>query len=112
MIVRLWKGRARPASADAYQRHVATTVFPKLKGLDGYVRGRVLRREVEGHVEFLVMTEWASLRAIEAFAGDTPDRAVVEPAARAVLADFDAHVEHFEVVEESGARRAGESHHE
>jgi heme-degrading monooxygenase HmoA len=109
MIVRLWKGRARPESADAYQRHVATTVFPKLKGLDGFVRGRVLRRDVEGRIEFLVMTEWASLRAVEAFAGDTPDRAVVEPAAREVLADFDAHVEHFEVVEESDARRAAGS---
>jgi heme-degrading monooxygenase HmoA len=106
MIVRLWKGRARPESADAYQRHVATTVFPKLNGLDGYIRGRVLRRDVAGHVEFLVVTEWASLRAIEAFAGVTPDRAVVEPAARAVLADFDAHVEHFEVVEESSGRPA------
>ena len=107
MIVRLWKGRTRPELADAYQRHVATKVFPKLKALDGYVRGRVLRRDVAGHVEFLVMTEWASVRAIEAFAGDTPDRAVVEPAARAVLADFDAQVDHFEVVEESGGTRAG-----
>jgi heme-degrading monooxygenase HmoA len=98
MIVRLWKGRARAESADAYEKHVATNVFPKLEALEGYIRGRVLRREIDRRVEFLVMTEWASWTAIRAFAGDTPDLAVVEPAARAVLSDFDRHVEHFEVV--------------
>jgi heme-degrading monooxygenase HmoA len=98
MIVRLWKGRARGDSADAYESHVVTIVFPKLQAIDGYVGGRVLRRNVDGGVEFLVETTWVSLNAIRAFAGDTLDRAVVEPAARALLADFDSHVEHFEVV--------------
>jgi heme-degrading monooxygenase HmoA len=101
MIVRLWKGRARPESADEYERHVATAVFPKLEHLDGYLRGRVLRRTVDRHVEFLVVTEWASWTAIRAFAGDVPDRAVVDSDARAILSDFDTHVEHFEVVRES-----------
>jgi len=101
MIVRLWKGRARTQSADAYQRHVVTSVFPKLRELHGYLGGRVLRRDLGDRIEFLVMTEWRSLDAIRAFTGDAIDRAVVEPSARAVLTDFDEHVEHFEVVEES-----------
>jgi hypothetical protein len=50
------------------------------------------------------MTEWASMNAVRAFAGDKPDQAVVEPAARAVLTTFDDHVEHFEVVEDDLAR--------
>ena len=104
MIVRIWKGRARTQSADAYQRHVADSVFPKLRQLDGYLGGRVLRRNVDAGVEFLVMTEWASWTAIRAFAGDAMDRAVVEPAARAVLAEFDSHVDHFEVVDEDRKR--------
>jgi heme-degrading monooxygenase HmoA len=99
MIVRLWKGRARGVSADAYQGHVLTSVFPKLRRIDGYVGGRVLRRNADGDVVFLVETTWASLNAIRAFAGDTLDRAVVEPAARALLTEFDSHVEHFEVVD-------------
>jgi heme-degrading monooxygenase HmoA len=105
MIVRLWRGRARAESADAYQRHVTTNVFPKLERLYGFIRGRVLRRRVDDQVEFLVMTEWASLDAVRAFAGDELDRAIVEPAARLVLADFDTHVEHFEVVQESSDPR-------
>jgi heme-degrading monooxygenase HmoA len=105
MIIRCWRGRARAESADAYQRHVATTVFPKLEQLNGYVHGRVLRRDIDDFVEFLVMTEWASSSAIRAFAGDTPDHAVVEPEARTLLSDFDLRVEHFEVVEESRTNR-------
>jgi len=100
MILRLWRGRACIDSADAYQQHVTTTVFPKLQRLPEYVRGRVLRRTIDGQVEFLVMTEWASLGAVRAFAGDPLDRAIVEPAARAVLTTFDDHVEHFEIVED------------
>jgi heme-degrading monooxygenase HmoA len=98
MIVRLWRGRALPGAADAYERHVASSVFPKLQRLDGYVGGRVLRRTLDRHVEFMVLTEWSSLTAIRAFAGDALDRAVVEPEAQAILSDYDTHVEHFEVV--------------
>ena len=101
MIVRLWKGRARPETADAYQRHVVSSVFPALRKLPGFIRARVLRRTSGDHVEFLVMTEWESLDAVRVFAGDAIDRAVVEPAARAVLSDFDDHVDHFELVEQS-----------
>ena len=99
MVLRLWKGRARPDSADAYQRHVVTSVFPALKQLPGFLGARVLRRPLGDRVEFLVITEWESLDAIRGFAGDPIDRAVVEPAAQAVLSDFDDRVEHFDVAE-------------
>jgi hypothetical protein len=100
MIVRLWKGRAPVDAAGAYERHAVSTVFPKLQQFNGFVRGRILRRERDRDVEFLVMTEWESPDAISDFAGDSLDLAVVAPEARAVLSDFDAHVEHFQVVRE------------
>jgi heme-degrading monooxygenase HmoA len=93
--------------AGAYQTHVTTVVFPKLMAIDGYLGGRVLRRTTDDYVEFVVCTDWASWAAIRAFAGETPDRAVVEPEARAVLHDFDAHVQHFEVVHEVSRSRGG-----
>lgn len=37
--------------------------------------------------------------AIRAFAGDHPDKAVVEPGAIAALADYDPTVRHYDVVE-------------
>ena len=103
MIVRLWRGRAAGANADAYERHVTTAVFPRLAELDGFLRGRVFRRTLDRGVEFLVTTEWESWAAIRAFAGDDPNRAAVEPHARAVLSDFDTHVDHYELVHDSEA---------
>jgi hypothetical protein len=38
------------------------------------------------------------MAAIRRFAGDIIDRAVVEPAAKAVLTRFDSRVRHFDVV--------------
>jgi hypothetical protein len=45
-----------------------------------------------------VLTAWESMEAVRGFAGDDPERAVVEPEARAVLSDFDESVRHYELV--------------
>jgi heme-degrading monooxygenase HmoA len=97
MIVRLWRGQATHATADAYFHHVTETVFPSLKALVGHCGAWLLRREVDGHTEFLALTLWDSVEAIRAFAGDDIGVAIVEPEARAVLSDFDAFARHYEV---------------
>ena len=51
---------------------------------------------MDGEVEVVVETEWDSMGAVRGFAGDTPEVAVVEPEARAVLARWDEHVTHHE----------------
>ena len=98
MIARVWRGVAQGRSnAEAYLRHLTANVLPALKAIDGHREARVLRREEGGRVEFLVMTFWDSMAAIRRFAGDDPERAVVEPEARAVLAEYDDGVRHYEV---------------
>ena|SRR5216683_2573233 len=97
MIVRTWRGQATNANADAYFRHVTGTVFPLLKGLAGHHGAWLLRRQVDGQTEFLALTLWESLDSIRAFAGRDVDTAIVEPEARAVLADFDDFAHHYEV---------------
>jgi heme-degrading monooxygenase HmoA len=96
VIVRLWRGRVRPDQLGAYRSHLTGTVWPVLQGIDGFVSVRLFERPVAELIECLVMTEWTSWSAIRAFAGADPSRAVVEPAAQQVLADYDDHVEHFE----------------
>ncbi len=96
-IVRLWRGQATPDNADAYQRHVTRTVFPSLTKIPGYRGAHVLRRDTGGRVEFLVATLWDSMDAVRAFAGPDPERAVVEPAAKAVLVEFDDFVRHYRI---------------
>jgi heme-degrading monooxygenase HmoA len=98
MITRLWRGRAETtAKADAYFRHFTETVVPELKELDGHRGAWLLRREVDGRTEFVAVTLWESRQTIEAFAGADIDKAIVEPEARAVLAEFDDFARHYEV---------------
>jgi heme-degrading monooxygenase HmoA len=100
MIARLWRGAAADRrNADAYVRHLRTNVVPELAAIPGYREVRLMRREEGGRTEFLVMTLWESMDAIRRFAGDDPERAVVEPEARAVLSDYDDFVRHYEVQE-------------
>ncbi len=97
MIVRIWRGLAANANADAYFQHVTGTVFPTLKALAGHRGAWLLRREADGQTEFLALTLWESLDSIRAFAGEDIATAIVELEARAVLADFDDFARHYEV---------------
>ena len=99
MIVRIWRGTATAENADAYTRHLTGTVFPALRGLPGHRGAHLLHRKTATGVEFLAVTEWESLEAIEAFAGKDIETAVVEPEARGVLSDFDSFVRHYECVD-------------
>ena len=97
MIARLWRGVAKGGNADAYQRHVTATVFPALRDIAGHRGAYLLRRATGERTEFLAVTLWDSIEAIQAFAGADAERAVVEPEARAVLADFDDVARHYAV---------------
>jgi len=98
MIVRMWFGRAHPDRADAYAEHVTQRVLPSIAEIPGHRGALVLRRDADSEIEFAVLTMWDSMDAVKQFAGQHPDVAVVEPAARALLSTFDDTVRHFEVV--------------
>jgi heme-degrading monooxygenase HmoA len=100
MIARMWRGETTRENADAYYRHLTGNVMPSLNKIGGHRGAYVLRREMDRNVEFMVITLWASMDAIREFAGNTPDVAVVEPAARALLADFDGFVRHYSVIKD------------
>ncbi|SDR31780.1 Heme-degrading monooxygenase HmoA [Rhizobiales bacterium GAS113] len=98
MIVRMWRGLEKRGEAGAYRRHLEGAVLPQLEALPGFMGASLLQRDLGGEAEVLVMTKWASMEAIRAFAGPEPEKAVVEPHARAVLASFDDRVTHHELV--------------
>ena len=101
MILRIWFGRTSERDAQRYAEHVVGRVVPTLTEIPGHRGALVLRRETEGETEFAVLTKWDSMDAVKRFAGPQPDLAVVEPAAREMLSDFDEHVRHFDVIYES-----------
>ena len=101
MIIREWRGRASLAEAEAYRAHFRAKVVPELVNLPGFVGAHLSRRPLGDKIEFLVLTRWKSMDAIRDFAGSEIDKAVVEPGAGAALIDFDAKVQHYEVIEEA-----------
>ncbi len=100
-VLRVWRGAATPANLPAYLRHLRARVEPALASLDGYLGVAVLTRPAGDLVEILVMTRWRSRAAIAAFAGPDLEAAVVEAEARAVLAEYDRVVRHFDVALEA-----------
>ena len=102
MILRMWRGRATPEKSGQYIQHATKNVFPALAAIQGHRGSYLLRRAVDGAIEFVVLTLWDSMEAVRKFAGAKPEQAVVEPEARAVLTAFDESVTHFEVVDRTG----------
>jgi len=100
MIIREWRGRADAARTEAYAAHFRTVVLPNLQRVAGFAGACLCQRRLGFTVEILVLTRWRSMEALRGFAGATVEKAVVEPGAAAALIDFDAVVQHYEVVEE------------
>jgi len=104
MILRMWHARATVERSGEYVEHAIKKVFPVLGTIQGHRGAFLLRRAVDGAIEFVVLTLWESMEAVRRFAGVKPEKAVVEPEARAVLTAFDESVTHFEVVHRPGSR--------
>jgi heme-degrading monooxygenase HmoA len=84
--------RRRSLHRLSQERHV-----PRLASLAGFIRATILRREVAEGTQFQVVTVWESLDAIGAFSGSDADRAVVPPAAQAMMVEFDRRAVHYEI---------------
>jgi heme-degrading monooxygenase HmoA len=99
MISRQWRGLAEADLADAYVEHLRMETFPAIRKLPGFVSASILRRVVAEGVEFLIVTQWASLESIRGFAGSNPEVAVVPQKVRDMMLEFDQVVRHYEVVQ-------------
>jgi heme-degrading monooxygenase HmoA len=100
MISRHWKGIAKPGEADNYIKHLRTDTFPKLSEIGGFISASILKRAVDPGTEFLIITVWESIGAIERFAGATADVAVVPEVVQAMMIEYDRTVNHYEIVED------------
>src|SRR5262245_32424308 len=77
MISRQWRGLAKADLASSYVEHLRQDTFPKLRQIPGFVDASILMRTVERGVEFLIVTHWTSMEAIQQFTGPDPEVAVV-----------------------------------
>jgi heme-degrading monooxygenase HmoA len=98
MFARLWCGRSLPKNAFDYAAHVSDTVFPSLRKMHGYRGAQLLRRAIDGRIEFLAVTYWDQLDDVRQFAGGDIEVAKIEPRAKELLSDYDSLARHFELI--------------
>src|SRR5215210_2521008 len=98
MISRQWRGLSKPECAGAYVEHLQGETFPAIRKIPGFLSASILRRRTHEGVEFLIVTEWASIEAIREFAGVEPEMAVVPPKVQDMMVEYDHVVRHYEVV--------------
>jgi len=101
MISRIWRGWTTSRNADAYEALLKAEIFTGIieRGITGFRGIDLLRREVEEGVEFVTIMWFDSLLAVQTFAGEDYEQAVVPTRARQLLIRFDERAAHYEVRE-------------
>jgi heme-degrading monooxygenase HmoA len=94
----LFYALARAQHAEDYAEHLRTETFPQLRTIAGFAGAQLLKRRVDQGVEFLVVTQWQSLEAIQRFAGADVEAAVVPDKVQQMMLDYERRVRHYEVV--------------
>ena len=99
MIERIWHGYTTPENADTYENLLKTEIFPGIaaKNVSGYRRIRLLRRPLDGEVEFITVMRFESLDDVIRFAGEDYEKSYVPLKAKEVLARFDDRSQHYEI---------------
>jgi heme-degrading monooxygenase HmoA len=95
MITRNWTGVVKADRANDYIAHLQQDTFKKLSSIKGFINANIFKREVTDGVEFLIVTQWENMEAIQQFAGATADIAVVPPAAQEMMVRYDPVVRHY-----------------
>jgi hypothetical protein len=104
MICRIWNGWTTRSNADAYETVVRRQVIPEIEArrIPGFLQIDLLRRELSDEVQFVTHMWFDDLTSVKVFMGEDYSRSHVPPVARAVLARYDEHASHFEVLDRRG----------
>lgn len=103
MIARIWHGWAAVENADDYESLLKDEIIPEIrqKGIDGFKKIQVLKREHNEEIEFTTIMWFDNLESIKQFAGDDSEKAYVPEKARKLLSRFDKKTKHYERIWEA-----------
>jgi heme-degrading monooxygenase HmoA len=96
-IARIWRGRTLAARADEYTKYLDATGVKQILATPGNLGVTVMRRTEKGETEFLVMSLWESIEAVQRFAGKDYRKAVIMPRDREFLLKVEPNVDHYEI---------------
>jgi heme-degrading monooxygenase HmoA len=99
MIARIWRGVIRTEDAEEYAVYIRDTGFSEYAETPGNRGAHMLRRDEDGRTEFITLSFWDSREAIQRFAGEDIEKAVLYPEDERYLIERDPTVKHYEVVQ-------------
>jgi hypothetical protein len=100
MIAREWRGTVRTADADAYADYIRATGFHEYGETTGNRGAWLLRRDdADGRTEFVTLPLWDFVEAIQAFAGEDIEAAVLYPEDERYLVPGSSAITHYEVAD-------------
>jgi antibiotic biosynthesis monooxygenase (ABM) superfamily enzyme len=97
MIARIWHGYTTPQNADAYESMLKPELLPGISKVPGYRGGYVLRRTLDGEVEFITIMIWESLEALKAVAGPNYTVSIIPEDRLKYLSRHESHATHYEI---------------
>jgi hypothetical protein len=97
MVARVWHGYTTPEHADAYEKMLKPELLPGLSKIKGYIGSLLLRRSMEGEVEFITIVLADSIESIRAVAGRNYEIAIVPEDRKKYLSRYDPKATHYEV---------------
>jgi heme-degrading monooxygenase HmoA len=100
MIARIWRGVVRTGDADEYATYIRDTGFAEYGRTAGNRGAWMLRRDDgEGETEFVTLSMWDSRDAIEVFAGEDIEAAVLYPEDEKYLIG-ESTIAHYDIIDE------------
>jgi heme-degrading monooxygenase HmoA len=97
VVVRVFRVRVQPGKEDEFERFVIETGIPMVKAQEGCTHVTAGKSRWSGQPEFVVVTHWRSVDALQAFAGPDWQKAVIEPEEEDMLAEV--FCDHYETID-------------
>ena len=97
MIVRVFRARVHLGKEDEFERFVIETGVPMVKAAEGCTHVAAGKSRWSEQPEFVVVTHWRSVDALQAFAGRDWQKAVIEPEEEQMLAQVCC--DHYDEIE-------------
>ncbi len=101
MIVRVFRARVHPGKEDEFECFVIETGVPMVRAAEGCTHVNAGKSRWIEQPEFVVVTQWRSVDALQAFAGSDWQKAVIEPQEEHMLAEV--FCDHYETIETGSA---------
>ena len=97
MIVRVFRARVHLGKEDEFERFVIETGVPMVKAAEGCTHVAAGKSRWSEQPEFVVVTHWRSVDALQAVAGRDWQKAVIEPEEEQMLAQV--FCDHYDEIE-------------